>query len=150
MVHIWWFPEIRLPPVIMKMYFHGIFHEMKHPAMGVPPFSELETPIYSYWDGILHSKGARSQALRTVSVVVVVVVVEVVVLVVVVVVTSASTPFNCYYSSLPRESIVLSYSWHHGLMMIATKIHPNGPATHFSDCLTEPWRPGSLPTDGRF
>ena len=34
MVKIWRFPEIGVPPVLI--HFNGIFHEINHPAMGVP------------------------------------------------------------------------------------------------------------------
>ena len=42
---VWGFPEIGVPPVLI--HFSGIFHEINHPAMGVPhlwkpPYGGLE------------------------------------------------------------------------------------------------------------
>ena len=42
LIHTWRLPEMEVPPVVI--HFSRIFHEIKHPAIGVPPFQE--DPIY--------------------------------------------------------------------------------------------------------
>ena len=40
---IWWFPKIRLPPVVM--HFNGIFHEINHQFGGTPIYGNLHLII---------------------------------------------------------------------------------------------------------
>ena len=49
---IWRFPEIGVP--LSHPFIAGIFHEIDHPAIGVPPMA-METPIYpsNLWNPVL-------------------------------------------------------------------------------------------------
>ena len=36
---IWWFPKMEVPP--NHLFLFGIFHEINHPAIGIPPFQNI-------------------------------------------------------------------------------------------------------------
>ena len=63
-IRIWGFPKIGVPPVII--HFNGSFHEINHPAIGVPPFLEtphIPTKSRHHWD----VPGVRQLALSIIS-----------------------------------------------------------------------------------